>query len=345
MMMGQASARLELGVFVMEPFGLRAEATPFELSLIIEESGHQLAGCLQYNADLFDAPTIEHLAASYRHVLEAIAADPDQHIADIPIVPQNERDKLLGGFNATEAEQPGDICCHEMIASQARRTPDAVALIFDDQHMTYRELDERSNQLAHYLRSLGVGPDTLVGICIERSCDMVVGLLAILKAGAAYLPLDPALPRERLRFMLQDSGTPLLITQHSLVAGLPPFAGKIVCLDARHDAVSQQPEDCPSPSARPIDLAYVIYTSGSTGQPKGVQVPHGALVNFLRSMAREPRAVAGRRPAQRDDVVIRHLCPGTLPAAGDGGVRGIGRAMWRPIRLLYGGSSIDPRPP
>ena len=144
MMMGQASARLELGGFVMEPFGLRAEATPFELSLIIEESGKQLAGCLQYNADLFDALTIERLVASYRHVIEAIVADPDQQIADIPIVPQNEREKLLCGFNATEAERVGDMCCHELIALQARRTPEATALIFDDRRMTYRELDERS---------------------------------------------------------------------------------------------------------------------------------------------------------------------------------------------------------
>ncbi|HPM85077.1 MAG TPA: condensation domain-containing protein, partial [Candidatus Anammoximicrobium sp.] len=287
-MMGRPDARLELGGFTMEPFGLRAAATPFELSLIIEHAGPHLAGCLQYNADLFEPATIERLGASYRRLLAAAVADPRQPIGQIPILPEAERIRLLVDWNATEAAYPQDLCCHELLEAQARQTPNATAVVFADQQLTYGELHQRSNQLAHYLRHLGVGPDTPVGICTERSLDMVVGLLGILKAGGAYLPLDPAFPQERLAFMLEDSGADLLLTQQQLAGDLPPYPGRIVCLDRDWDQIARHPADVPSPAAKPERLAYVIYTSGSTGRPKGVQIPHRALVNFLCSVAREP---------------------------------------------------------
>ena len=299
-MMGQAGSHLEVGGFTLEPFGLRAEATPFEIALIVEDVSSSFAGCFQYNADLFDAATVNRLSDSYRRLLEAFVANPCCRIGEAPILSPGERTKLLGhhvpmvGANATAAEYPGDACCHELIAAQAQRTPDCIALVAGDQQMTYGELDRRANQLAHYLRDVGVGPESLVAICVDRSCDMLVGLLGILKAGAGYVPIDPAFPRERLRYIFEQSGCRLLVTQSTLVADLPPCHGKIVRLDddwqkiARAPCTRGRPDFCPLPKVRPDDVAYVIYTSGSTGLPKGVAVPHRALVNFLASMLRQP---------------------------------------------------------
>ncbi len=303
LMMGQAGSRLEVGGFTLQPFGLRAEVTPFEIALIVEDAGSAFAGCFQYNADLFDAATVNRLSDSYRRLLEAFVADPHCRIGKAPLLSCGERTRLLDDENSTAAalipgeKWPDDACCHELIAAQAHLTPDRIALVAGDRQMTYKDLDDRANQLAHYLRGMGAGPQSLVAICTDRSCDMLVGLLGILKAGACYVPIDPAFPHERLRYILDQSGCRVLLTQGRLVAELPPYQGQIVRLDDDWRKIAEQPVCCPPLEVGPDDLAYVIYTSGSTGLPKGVEVPHRGLVNFLGSMLREP----GLAP---DDVLL-----------------------------------------
>jgi len=204
-----------------------------------------------------------------------------------------EREQLLVTWNATAAAYPAERCLHELFAAQAAHTPDAVAVgmaaeqvVGEWPALTYAELNARANQVAHYLRGLGVGPEVLVGICVERSLEMVVGLLGILKAGGAYVPLDPTYPPDRLAFMLADSAAPVLLTQAHLQGTLPATTATVVCLDTAWPAIAQQATTNPPPAAQAEHLAYVIYTSGSTGKPKGVQIPHRALTNFLYAMQR-----------------------------------------------------------
>src|SRR6185369_15503372 len=183
-------------------------------------------------------------------------------------------------------DYPKDKCIHQLFEEQVERTPDAIALEFEDQQITYRELNRRANQLAHYLITLGIGPETLVGICVDRSVEMVVGLLGILKAGGAYVPLDPAYPEERLAFMLEDAQVPVLLTQERLVAGPSAHETRVVCLDSGWGAIARESEENPISSTMPENLAYVIYTSGSTGQPKGVLVSHGSIAAHCREVQR-----------------------------------------------------------
>ena len=196
----------------------------------------------------------------------------------------------LKGWNDTAADYPKDRCVHQLFEEQAKRTPDAVAAVFGDQSWTYRELNERANRTALRLRALGVGPEILAGIFVERSLEMLSGLLGILKAGGAYVPLDPDYPRDRLAFMVGDSGVKVLLTQKRLVDALPPHQAAVICLDDEEFKIQDSKLDTPNSESgvHPKHLAYVIYTSGSTGKPKGVQIQHGSLVNFLASMRRAP---------------------------------------------------------
>ena len=194
---------------------------------------------------------------------------------------EEERHRVLVEWNDTAAAYPQEQCLHQLFAAQVARTPDADAVIFGDQRLTYRELDRRANQLAHRLQALGVGPDVLVGLCVERSPEMMVGLLGILKAGGAYVPLDPSYPPERLAFMLADSRAPILLAMRATRAELPAYTGTLVCLDTDWETISQEPHEPPHNQATPDNLAYVIYTSGSTGTPKGVAIEHRGLVNYL----------------------------------------------------------------
>src|SRR5713226_7428875 len=187
----------------------------------------------------------------------------------------------LAAWNATQRDYPRDARVPELVALQASATPDAIALVADNQELTYREMNYRANQLAHYLQKLGVGPNSLVGLCVERSLDMVVGLLAILKAGGAYVPLDPSSPTERLAFMLEDAHARVLITWNTIATRLSISNVNLVCLDTDWSIIAQQPADEPACAITPDDLAYVIYTSGSTGRPKGVEITHYSLLNLI----------------------------------------------------------------
>jgi amino acid adenylation domain-containing protein len=259
-------------------------AAQFDLTLSMEECEQGLAGTLAYSTDLFDAATISRLIGHFRVLLESAVADPGQRLSDLALLTDAERRQLLVEWNDTRTEYPQEQCLHEPFEAQVKQTPDAVAVVFEDHHLTYRQLNRRANQLAHYLQEMGVEPETLVSICLERSSEMMVGLLGILKAGGAYLPLDPMYPQERLAFMLEDSRSPVLLTQSQLLDKLLRHQARAICLDADGAAIARMPYTAPTRVVTADNLAYTIYTSGSTGRPKGVQIPHHAVVNFLHSM-------------------------------------------------------------
>ncbi|MGH9928698.1 MAG: amino acid adenylation domain-containing protein, partial [Pyrinomonadaceae bacterium] len=246
----------------------------FDLTLTMMDEGGQLSGYLEYNTDLFQSETIARLLANFQTLLEGIAANPRRRLSELPLLTETERRTLLTEWNKPDVTFPARLCIHHTFEKQAEALPDAVAVICGDRSATYRELNERANQLAHYLRDSGVGPGMLVCICIDHSIEMLVGLLGVLKAGGTYVPLDPGYPKERLAYMLEDTGSTVLLTQKEQLEKLPSYAGKIVCLDRDWFEIAQHSqEDLHVPSS-PDSPAYVIYTSGSTGNPKGAVVTH-----------------------------------------------------------------------
>jgi aspartate racemase len=246
---------------------LHSGTAQFDLTLELQETSEGLSGHFEYNTDLFDACTLRRMANHFQTLLEGVVANPQQRLWDLPLLTEAERQTLLVEWNETQTDYPKDLCIHQLFETQVERTPDAVAVVFEDQQLTYQELNARANRIAHHLQSLGVGPEVLVGICMERSLEMVVGLLGILKAGGAYVPLDPAYPQERLALMLSDTQAPVLLTQQRLVAQLPQQVTKVVCLDADWETIAQSRQENPVSGVRADNLAYVIYTSGSTGRP------------------------------------------------------------------------------
>ncbi|HKP75085.1 MAG TPA: amino acid adenylation domain-containing protein, partial [Longimicrobiaceae bacterium] len=263
----------------VEPQGRHAK---FDLSLHLEEAPDGLRGQIEYATDLFDAETVERIAGHLRVLLAAALAEPETAISALPLLAEAERRTLLEEWNDTARDYPRGRCLHELFEAQARRTPDADAVVFGERRMTYRELDARAGRLARRLRRLGVGPEVRVGLCVHRGDEMVVALLAILKAGGAYVPLDPAYPPQRVAFMLRDSAVPVLITQSRLAETLPPVAAHVVLLDREMDGDSADGDgDLPATGALPENLAYLIYTSGSTGVPKGVAIAHASAVTLV----------------------------------------------------------------
>jgi amino acid adenylation domain-containing protein len=290
-----------------EPMGAETRSAEGYLLLYMEEDAQGLDGFLQYPTDLWDAATMERLAAHLLALLGAAAADPDARVSRLPLLADAERARLLAQGAGPDADAP-HLPAHRRIEAQAVRTPDAVAVEAEDGTLTYAELDRRANRLAHHLRARGVGAETLVALCIDRGARMLEALLAVLKAGGAYLPLDPAYPADRIAYMLADSGARVLVTQSALLDALPLDGIETVALDRDAAEIAARPDTSPEADpaipyslfpipCSPDALAYVIYTSGSTGRPKGVMVRHGALANFLASMADRP----GLSP---DDVLV-----------------------------------------
>ena len=279
----------------------------FDLSLILEDRPEGLRGRFEYSTELFDEATIARMVAHWQTLLTSIVTNPEQRLSELALLTAPERQQLLLDWNATSTPYPSDQCVHQVFEQQAERHPDAVALLLGDASMTYAELNRRANQVAHALQRLGVGPEVLVGIGMERSFELVIGLLGILKAGAAYLPLDLAYPQERLALMLQDAQAPVLLTQAHLREVFPALPEmQVLCLDSMVEALERESTENMLSAATADSLAYVMYTSGSTGTPKGVEILHRNI----------QRLVFGLAAVQLDETrSILHMAPISFDAS------------------------------
>lgn len=255
----------------------------FKIKLAALQRGDALITEFHYDASLFHATDINRLAGQFQQLLTSATNQPEASIGALNLVTPTERQQLLVEFNQTQTDHPSDRCLHHLFEAQAERTPERVAVVFEGQQLTYAELNRRTNQLAHHLQALGVGPETLVAIFVERSLDMIIGMLAVLKAGGAYVPLDPTLPKQRLAFLLDDTQAPVLLTQQPLAARLPATRQNlhVISLDADWEVIAQQSTQNPTSQVQGQNLVYVLFTSGSTGQPKGVAVEHRQLLNYV----------------------------------------------------------------
>jgi amino acid adenylation domain-containing protein len=258
----------------------------------------ELYGKLEYNTDLFERATMQRLVTHYETLLTAALHAPDTKIGALPLLPPAERAQVLEGWNATDVPYRTGVTLHQLFAEQVEKTPDAVALRFEGEELSYRELDARANQLAHWLVKHGVSRDVFVAVCLERSLEMVIALYAVIKAGGAYVPVDPTYPKARIAFFVEDAAAPVLLTQKKLAEELPLAAGRVLCLDTDWSEVAGESQSAPITDVGPEDLAYMIYTSGSTGRPKGAMNTHAGIVNRLFWMQEAFRLGA-------DDVVLQ----------------------------------------
>ena len=289
----------EISGLTLDQLKVESLTSQFDLRLIIETTDGELTTSFEYNTDLFEDATITRMLGHFHNLLEGIVVNPNQSLSDLPLLSEAELHQQLVVWNDTQAEYPKDLCIHQLFEAQVERTPDATAVVFEKQQLTYRQLNARANKLANYLQKLGVAPEVLVGICVERSLEMVVGLLGILKAGGAYVPLDPHYPAERLSYMLADSGVGVLLTQQPLLNSLPQNQAQAVCLDTDWKAIEQNSQENLDAGVYSDNLAYVIYTSGSTGQPKGVMNTHRGIHNRLLWMQQTYRLTSSDRVLQK----------------------------------------------
>ena len=252
------------------------EQTNYTLNVTVIP-GHQLSLRLEYDQRFYQTADMKRLIAHMKGIMEQLIANPTQSIQTYEILTAAEKQQILIEWNDTAHDYPRDKTIHQLFEEQVEKTPDNIAIVYEEQQLTYRELNERANQLAHYLRTQGVGPETLVAIACERSLEMIIGIMGILKAGGAYVPLDPAYPSERLEYMLEDTKAPVLLTQSWLKEQLPQTTAITIELDHLDELVAGYPVTNPEQLSRPNHLAYVIYTSGSTGKPKGVMIEHNSV--------------------------------------------------------------------
>ena len=273
---------IEFGRIKLTRFDVDNDAVKFDLVCELYEEGERLDGWIKYNTGVFDAPTIERMMTHFRRLLESIVKDPGRRLCMLPMLEESELDQILIGWNRTQTDDREYTPLTEMFEEQAVRRPEAVAIVYGEERITYRELNNRANQLAHYLRRLGVTPEQLVGIGIERSIEMVIGVLGVLKAGGAYVPLEPGHPRQRLSSMIEESGIVLLLTQQKFLDLAFGNVILTVCIDSDRSLITKEWTENPACNVTRDNAAYVIYTSGSTGKPKGVILPHQAISNHLR---------------------------------------------------------------
>jgi aspartate racemase len=274
-------ADMELPGLRVSPVTFKADTAKFDLTLFAHRRGRLLSLSMEYDRDIFRAETVQRMLNHLHMLLEGMTTDPVQRISQLPLLTPEERTTLLNEWNDTSTEYPRGKCVHELFEEQAARTPERIALVHKDRRITYAELNRRANRLADHLRGLGIGPDIPVGIYLDRCPEMVVSILGVLKAGGAYLPLDPAYPAERIRFMLEDADAPVVITSEALVDHLPQSRSHRVCLERARPDIEGMSEENPPANARPDQLANIIYTSGSTGLPKGVEVLHRGVVRLV----------------------------------------------------------------
>ncbi|MCC5602612.1 non-ribosomal peptide synthetase [Nostoc favosum] len=272
--------KLQLPGLTLTPIQRTEASAKLDLSLDMYETSEGLVGAFEYNQGLFTPQTIARMVEHFQTILAGIVSNPEQRISELPLLTESERQQMLVDWNQTCVEYQSNCTFHQLFEAQVEKTPEAIALIFENHSLTYRELNQQSNQVAHYLKQRGVQPEVIVGLCVERSPQMIIGLLGILKAGGAYLPLDPAYPPERLAYMLADSQVPILLTvEEGRGERLSPNY-EVICLDTDWEVMSQCNTDNPECQVTPANLAYLIYTSGSTGTPKGVLIPHSGLTNL-----------------------------------------------------------------
>ncbi|MBW4431907.1 MAG: amino acid adenylation domain-containing protein [Pelatocladus maniniholoensis HA4357-MV3] len=318
---------LELPGLTLTQLESDSGSVPFDLTLTMTETESGLVGSFEYSTDLFAQSSIHRMVGHLQTLLEAIVANPQQRLSDLPLLTGVEQNQLLQEWNNIEIEYPQDKCIHELFEAQVEKTPDAIAVVFENQQLSYRELNRRANQLAHYLRSaklsrsdsLGVKPEVLVGICVERSLEMSIAILGILKAGAAYVPIDVNYPKERIEYILEDAQVEILLTQQHLEVELPKHQASLLYLERNWSDIAQQStQNCRS-QVTSENLAYVIYTSGSTGKPKGVAVNHQALVNYTLEIAEQFQLQKSDRFLQFAsigfDVVVEELFPTWIKGA------------------------------
>ncbi len=275
------SPPLELSQITMTLLQDDNTSAQFDLTLDVTEKAQGMDCLLEYSTELFERATIQRMLTHFTNLLESIVANPQQRVRELPLLTASERQQILFNWNDTSSSHDRERCIHQLFEEQAERTPGAPALVCGEDCVTYAELNQRANQLGHYLKELGVGPETRVGILLERSVEMAVALLAILKAGGAYAAFDPSYPAERLRYMLDDSGIALLLTQESVAAGRPDFVVRTLVLDAEWNSILKRAPQNVQCNADPGNVAYLVYTSGSTGRPKGILIEHRSLVNAI----------------------------------------------------------------
>jgi amino acid adenylation domain-containing protein len=272
----------------LSPLEFEIGTSRYDLTIEAGEAENQFQTVWEYNSDLFDDSTIQRMQGHFRRLLESALANPDQPISALNMITEEEKENLSAICAGERLEYPRQSCIHDLFVQQATRNPQAVAVRFAEEELTYLNLHIRSNRLANRLRAMGIGQNSLVAICLERSAEMAVALLAVLKAGGAYLPLDPQYPRDRVAFMLEDSAAAVLITEENLLGGLPSKVPTVICLHRDQESLQRESAEHPSSNTTPENVAYVIYTSGSTGKPKGVEVTHSSVVNFVTSMRQAP---------------------------------------------------------
>ena len=332
--MRSEAPRLERDGLTIEPFPLRKCAVQFDLEFTLDDAGDSINAFLAYNVDLFSVAAIQQLADHFLTLLAGIVAHPARRIGQIPLLTEAERDRVLSAWNDTAAAYPADACLHHLFEQQALRTPDNVAVVYGDERLTYAELDAQANRLAHHLRFLGVGPEVVVGVCLDRSVDLVVSLLGVLKAGGAYLPLETDAPRARIQQLLRNAGAVVCLTQerlHTRLQGDAADAAKVVCVDRQ--ALGRYPATAPALRLAPDNLVSIYYTSGSTGQPKGVANTHRGWVNRMvwmqqRYALRDHDTVLQKTTLTFDDAAVEFFWPLSVGAR---------------IALLEPGLHKDPR--
>lgn len=284
--LGETGGKIDLGEIALESLAIPDKATPFELSMLVAEQGKDLLVGVEYSCDLFNERTIEQMLVLYRNLLDGIVNNPIQRISALPFLCDDEQNLLLREWNKpqTACSPIQDKHIHHLFETQVEKTPDAIAVICENDHLSFQVLNERANQLAHYLQEFGIGPEVLVGVYMERTLDAIIALMAIFKAGGAYLPLDPDYPEERLAFIIEDSNVSVILSKSQLIESLPEDTVRIICMDSDREKIAQQSDENLFSRTTMDNLAYVIYTSGSTGKPKGVLISHDSIANHCYSM-------------------------------------------------------------
>jgi amino acid adenylation domain-containing protein len=273
--------RLKLADLTLVPMEIDNGTAKFDLTLYMRETGRELTGSLAYNTDLFESTSIDRMIARFQTLLKSIAADADQRISKLALITSTQRRQLLTEYNQTDEAYPRDRLIHQLFEAQAETIPDALAIVYEKQNLTYGKLNKKANQLAHCLKSMGVGPETPVGICMEPSIETIIGILGIIKAGGAYAPIDPSFPKERADFILNDTQAPVLLTQQTLLEKFLGCKAQVINVDAGWQTIMGYSDENPCSYAEPGNLIYIIFTSGSTGAPKGVAIEHRQLLNYI----------------------------------------------------------------